>query len=108
QSPQFTASCQLSGAPSGTRVVFHWYYLQAQARQLIDSVVFHMEEGNSAAIRASLSAPHQGWPEGVYEVRARVQTDNGNQQTQTFSVQASAPSARGNASQIQPHLPAGF
>ena len=83
--PMFIASCDLENAPDDTPIAFYWYYL-GEERLLIDSVVFTSQTGNSLKLHSTLNAPHNGWPEGQYEVTAKVLTDNGNSLSQSFEV----------------------
>ena len=80
--PQFVATSKLGNAPSGTKVSFHWYYL-GDEKILIDSVVY---EGESGYVRSWLSKPQQGWPEGTYEIVAKIQTDNAEPLSKQFEV----------------------
>jgi len=66
--PQFTVSCEVTNAPSDTKITFAWFYIEAGERLDIDVVSVSLPDAGTYPLHSTLSAPNAGWPTGNYEV----------------------------------------
>ena len=66
--PQFALSCDVTNAPSDTKITFAWFYIEADERLEIDVVSVTLPDAGTYPLHSSLSAPNAGWPTGNYEV----------------------------------------
>ncbi len=81
------ASCNLKGAPAGTKVKFSWYYY-GDTKFEIDNVILDTGDySGKLELNSYLSRPDMGWPKGVYEVVIQIQTDNAKPLIKQFTVQ---------------------
>ena len=84
----FFVTANLDNAPAGTKIKIDWRYLSGELGnqpQDIDSASFTSEE-DSNVITGSLERATATWPKGEYEVVLKIQTDNADPVSKTFSV----------------------
>jgi hypothetical protein len=84
--PQFTVSCEVTNAPSETKITFAWFYIEAGERLEIDVVSVTLPDSGTYPLHSTLSAPNSGWPTGNYEVVISIDGYEDKTITQRFSV----------------------